>query len=63
MLGLGVLRYGNMLLRLFERFWNNNKLLDIKLRDVLRFTLFWKLFIYFLEMFCELFLMYIFINK
>lgn len=53
MLGLGVLRYGNMLLRLFERFWNNNKLLDIKLRDVLRFMLFWKLFIYFLEMFCE----------
>lgn len=63
MLGPGALRYGNMLSRLFERSWNNNKLSDTKPRDVLRFTLSWKPFIHFLEMFCELSLMHILINK
>eukprot|EP00105_Crassostrea_gigas_P007930 XP_011422347.1 PREDICTED: E3 ubiquitin-protein ligase rnf213-alpha isoform X2 [Crassostrea gigas] len=53
MLGPGALRYGNMLSRLFERSWNNNKLSDTKPRDVLRFTLSWKPFIHFLEMFYQ----------
>lgn len=53
MMGPGAIRYGNMLSKLFERCWEENKLSDTKPQEVLKFTLSWKPFIHFLDMFCE----------
>lgn len=51
--GRGGKKYGFMLSRLFERSWEKNHLSNSNARDILNFTLSWKPFVQFLDMFCK----------
>lgn len=51
--GRGAKKYGSMLSRLFERSWEKNHLSDSNSLDIINFTLSWKPFVQFLDMFCK----------
>lgn len=51
--GRGAKKYGSMLSRLFERSWEKNHLSDSNSWDIINFTLSWKPFEQFLDMFCK----------